>query len=424
MQIIKKILLIKDDTEHKIIYYQLLAFLVFLPFNRLLSEVVLISLIAYSLLRITKKKLRNISVKNVLLQQSVFILTLAGLFYTSYAADGFNDLSKQLSIFFFPLIFAVSTINIDHYRQQLMLAFALVCTFTAAGLYVTAFCIICTHHLPAHLLFTTVFMNTNFTHPIDLHPTYFSMYAALSLLFFVQQLITVPYRRKQIWYWICCIILSAALLQLSSKAVIFSVLFIFNVAFPFLYLKRKARLKFFTLSACITLLLVLVIFNNDVFNRRYIHGTEKDMVLSKANNTAADSRISRWKAALSLIKRSPLIGYGSGSETALLKQEYLKRKMYSSYHNELNVHNEYLSILFKTGLIGLFIFLSTLCCSIVIAIRKKDILFSGFMVLVCAVSISENIFDVNKGIFFYSFFLSFFLFDKAAQTQKPILNKA
>jgi hypothetical protein len=63
----------------------------------------------------------------------------------------------------------------------------------------------------------------------------------------------------------------------------------------------------------------------------------------------------------------------------------------------------------RSGIIGLLIYLIVLYYAFVQAIRKKDFLFFSFLVLVATVSVSENILDVNKGIFFYSFFLSFFL---------------
>jgi hypothetical protein len=63
----------------------------------------------------------------------------------------------------------------------------------------------------------------------------------------------------------------------------------------------------------------------------------------------------------------------------------------------------------RSGIFGLLIYLIVLCYAFVQSIRKKDFLFFSFLLLIATVSVSENILDVNKGIFFYSFFLSFFL---------------
>ncbi|HWJ28287.1 MAG TPA: hypothetical protein VNS32_17210, partial [Flavisolibacter sp.] len=76
--------------------------------------------------------------------------------------------------------------------------------------------------------------------------------------------------------------------------------------------------------------------------------------------------------------------------------------------NKLNAHNQYLSFLIKGGIIAIAIFLVTLIIGFKKAIRYKSAIFISFLVCISVVSISENILDVNKGIFFYSFFLSFF----------------
>ena len=48
--------------------------------------------------------------------------------------------------------------------------------------------------------------------------------------------------------------------------------------------------------------------------------------------------------------------------------------------------------------------------AVVEALERKDLLFFTFMVLVAFVSFSENLLDVDKGILFYAFFFSFFMF--------------
>jgi hypothetical protein len=58
---------------------------------------------------------------------------------------------------------------------------------------------------------------------------------------------------------------------------------------------------------------------------------------------------------------------------------------------------------------GLLIYLYVLYFSFSKAIKWKDFIFLSFLILISVVSISENILGVNKGIFFYSFFLSVFL---------------
>ena len=122
-----------------------------------------------------------------------------------------------------------------------------------------------------------------------------------------------------------------------------------------------------------------------------------------------EPRIMRWESAIKLIKQSPLIGYGSGSQKRLLKDVYFRDKLYGSYLHELNTHNQYLSFWLAFGIGGLLVFLATLYMGFSVAWQNRDILFICFLLLVTIPAFSENILNVNKGIFFYAFFFSFFI---------------
>jgi O-antigen ligase len=94
----------------------------------------------------------------------------------------------------------------------------------------------------------------------------------------------------------------------------------------------------------------------------------------------------------------------------VLKEKYLDKKLYTSYSLEMNTHNQYLGYLLRAGIFGLAVYLFTLGFGYYTAIKYRDLLFLGFMTIVAITSVSENILEVNKGIFFYSFFFSFFVF--------------
>ena len=96
--------------------------------------------------------------------------------------------------------------------------------------------------------------------------------------------------------------------------------------------------------------------------------------------------------------------------TRLLQESFFNKKLYNSYLFRLNAHSEYLSFLLKSGIVGLAVYLATLVFGFKISLRKKDLLFFTFMLLVATVSLSENLLDVDKGILFYAFFFTFFIF--------------
>jgi hypothetical protein len=60
--------------------------------------------------------------------------------------------------------------------------------------------------------------------------------------------------------------------------------------------------------------------------------------------------------------------------------------------------------LINSGIVGLVVYLSTIGWGLRQSIKNRDVLLFGFIVLLVFVSLSENLLDVNKGIFFYAFF--------------------
>lgn len=404
----KELIVINDTAENRVSYYHLLSFVAALPFDRVYSQVIMISFAIHTLIHLKKKNLRRITDRKVWIPASVFILNLAAVFYSQDKNVAFNELFRQLPILVFPLLFAMISLDVYKYRKQLLVFFSIVCSLTILYLFLVSFRTIINYGFPARALLSPAFINHNFSYPIGIHATYFSIYTALCLtscLYFIMR------PNTRIWRFIYganLLILSAGLVELSSRAVLIGVCIIITI-FPFFVLERKKRVKF---SLAAFALLVLALFGTlkiDALRNRFIKDLGMDLSEPLTGNVLSESRITRWKSAIPLIKKSPFVGYGTGSEKELLKEKYFENKLYRAYIFSLDAHNQYLSFLIKTGIVGLVVFLFVLGYGFKAAMAQRDIIFIAFMVLVTIVSVSENILDVNKGIFFYSFFFSLFL---------------
>ncbi|MBD0284394.1 MAG: O-antigen ligase family protein, partial [Flavisolibacter sp.] len=166
---------------------------------------------------------------------------------------------------------------------------------------------------------------------------------------------------------------------------------------------------FLTVSLFLSASLTLTIAYVHTYKSRYILELKNDLSEDPLWNTTTGSRMERWQLAFELVKNAPLIGYGTDSEVVLLKEKYFENRLYNAYLNNLNAHNQYISFLITGGILALVVYLLTLAFGLRLAIKSKNIIFAGFIVLLLATSVSENILERNKGIFFYSFFLSFFV---------------
>lgn len=400
---------INDSLANKISYYHLLLLLISLPFDLFYSHLILISFAVHTLIHLKKEKFAEIFTWRTLILASVFFVDLIGISYSPYKKEGFTDLGRQAVILVIPVLFCLTNLDLNKYRDKLLLGFSLCCTLTVAFLYVDAFWAIRYYHLSLAALVSPAFTNHNFSAPIGMHATFFSLQVGIALVYLITQLIkTATVWRDSAVYGVCCVVLSAGIIQLSSKATCGAVLIAIGLAVPLFVLSGGKRALFLMSGAFVTCIVAGLLYRSATFRERYFTDLRMDLSKNDAHEVT-DPRLVRWGVAVKVIERSPIIGHGSGAEIPLLRETYFDHKLYSSYLNSLNCHNEYLSHLLKWGIIGFAAYLATLVYGFKRAISLRDALFLSFMLLIAVVSISENILDVDKGTMFYGFFFSFFI---------------
>lgn len=405
---------IHDTVENKISFGLIAAFIITLPFDRLYSELALICLFLHAVIHVSKDKLKSlVNVENLLLS-SVFFLTVIGIGWSPDKGQAMKDVQRQLAILLTPIILSLTNLDLYQYKNKILSLLVVTCTATVIYLYADALRIIAYNKLPAKQIFSPFFLNHNFSAPVGIHATYLSMYISLAIAWLLVVLTKEKNRSLQAVQTGTLMLLIAGLLQLASRAVLFTTIGYVVIVFPLLLPPPFSKIKFIVVSLSLSLLAILAITQIDSYRKRYVVALQEDLTQTPVNNELLEPRIIRWKIALELIKKSPVIGYGSGTEKRILKERYFEKKLFNSYIQELNSHNQYLSLLLKTGVLGLAIFIFSLFSGFSAAWSKKDTVFICFLLLIATVSFSENILDVNKGIFFYAFFFSLFL-----KTSKP-----
>jgi O-antigen ligase len=414
----RELLLIKDTLANKISYYHLMLFLLSLPFDHFYSHLILISFAIHTLIQFKKSALKPVFNLRTIVLQSVFLVTLISTIYTINPAHAFIEWELDIPILVFPLLFCINPLDLRKYKQPLLLAFALGCTATILYLYFDAFITIKHYRFPLSAILSPAFTNHNFSEPINMHATFLSLQIAVSLAYLLSLLINEQLSQSnKFLYTFCCLVLMSGIIQLSAKSVVIALFLILLVAFPYFLMRGSRRRQYIMVSVFVSCLAIIGIFNSRTFRDRYWVELKEDLSPSFPGQTV-EPRLERWEIAAGLISKSPLIGYGAGSEIGLLQQKYFARKSYSSYLHRLNSHNEYLSFLIKSGIWGLAVYLATLAYGFKKAYRKRDVVFFSFMILIAVVSLSENVLDADKGVIFYSFFFSFFVF--AAEQKEPI----
>jgi O-antigen ligase len=414
----KNLFLIDDSLTNKISYYHLMVLLATLPFDLFYSHIVFVSFALHTLIHLQKNSWKNLLNFNLLFLQAVFYITLLSCIYTRYSASAATDVTRQLAILLFPVFFALSNFNFNKYRDNLLLTFSLVCLATVIYLYAHAFYVLHYFKLPARFIFSNSFISHNFSLPIGIHATFLSLQIAIALFFMLSQLIRRTANRA--FYLLTVLLLFASIVQLGSKAILVAVLLSVNVAVPYFLISGKKRLTYILVTSTLSILLILGTWHTVSFRDRYFNDLKSDLSKVKPDE-AVEPRLVRWQAAMELVKKSPLIGYGAGSEISILQDQFYNKKINSALLNRLNSHNQYITFLLITGVIGLLVYLATLTYGFKIAISQNDLLFIVFILLIVTVSVSESMLNAEKGTWFYAFFFSFFIFsvDKTAVNKIP-----
>ena len=406
----KELLLINDSRANKISYYHLVMLMASLPFDLFYSHIILISLTLHTIIHLKKEKFRSLFSSRLLIIPSVLYISIIATIYTINIPAAFTEWALRIPVLLFPVLFSLNDLDLKKYRSKLLLLFSLVCTATVFYLYADALFIIRHYHLPIKALFTKSFTNHNFAQPINIHATFFSFQLVIAVVNFLYILMKKPVSRlSTICYALCCFILICGIIQLSSKSIVFILFIVVNIVLPYYLLTGKSRRRFILTGFSVSTLIVVLVLSLSTFRERYVTLFKDDLSTDKTEPRNSDTRLERWRVAAERIKAKPLLGYGSGSEIGLLKDDFYNAKLYSSYLGGLNSHNEYISLIIKSGVWGLLIYLLTLIYGFKASIKKKDVAFTGFMLVIAVVSFSENILDVDKGIMFYSFFFSFFI---------------
>lgn len=401
----KEIFYIEDTPAGKISYYLLLVFVTTLPLDRIFSELALIILLLHTLIHLRREDL-SWSVRWLgWMSVALYLLTMAGTLHSAISADAWREWEHQLALLLFPLIIWFSRLNWQWYRPRLLKAFAFSCLFTAVYLYGVTLYDIYSHKEPLSALFTKPHMNHYFSHPIGLHATYYAAYLGLSVVVFADRLFRRPAGTLvKLGYCLAMSLCLFAIFQLASRAVCIVVAVIVNLLIPIYMVKGGLRWRVVAAILSLTLMSLMVVWRNNHLHSRYLVQLKQDLRSDTGAILDPEPRMARWQCAWELIRESPWIGYGTGEEVRRLKERYYAHHLMISYTLGLNAHNQFLSFWLKTGIFGMLIYSSALLLAFREAWRRRDIYLMAFVLIISCISLSENILDVNKGIFFFSMF--------------------
>ncbi|RYY67003.1 MAG: O-antigen ligase domain-containing protein [Chitinophagaceae bacterium] len=414
-----------DTTANKVSVLLLGLFAASLPFDRFYSQLLLIAVVAHTAIQLRAQCLRKLPIPWLLAISVPWLLTVLFTAGSRYTTEAFPFWERQLALFLFPLCVLLTGVDLHRYRRFLLHLFLLVNTGVALYLYSDALRTMLYHRQPLAALWSAAYLSHNFSAPLDIHATYLSLFFALSITAALYELLTgLRSTGRTLLLVLATLLLGAALLQLASRAVLISLLLIGISLLPLAIDDRRTRTAWWLFTGMVAAAcFALLYFRAHDLYERLVTDLGTDLGTERGAGLVADPRGSRWKLAWALWREAPILGHGSGSEVQLLRDAYFRNGLYDSYLHALNAHNQYLSLLIRHGCAGLLCWMLALGYFARMAARRQDVLLGAFLLLIAGTSLSENILDVNKGIFFYACFLTLLgARDKNAGSSGPRSN--
>lgn len=341
----------------------------------------------------------------------LFFVHIVGVFYSANQSQAFFELEKKISFLIFPLVLSGSPVLRPDQIKRILLAFVAACALAAVISLSNA----------TYLFLTSGHIEQFFYHPltkiIDMHAIYMAMYSCFSIFILLRYYGHHLYSKR-----IAPLVLLAAILGflmcftllLSARTVIVGFLLILLVGTVIYGVHQRQMVRSFLLSLLtvfIFLALILLLPNNlERFKEAINYGNQYSIEKQYGGRS---TRELIWSSSFALIKENPLVGVGTGDAQDELQRFYWKDNDKNSpllYRPEItyNAHSQYLQTLIELGIPGIGCLLLCLLLPSYKAFQQKNFLLLAFVSLFAFSCLTESMLSLNKGIVFFSFFLSLF----------------
>ncbi|MGP8217137.1 MAG: O-antigen ligase family protein [Bacteroidia bacterium] len=354
------------------------------------------------------KRKGNAILKNryVWLFVSFYMLHVLGMIFTSNFDAGLFNLQVKLSLLVFPLLLVSGEQPGFKKQKQFMCSFITGCSINGLICIIIA---IWTYYT----LGVAHFVYMRFS--LFLHPSYFSMYIDMSIVFIFYLVSVKPMeinKTEKIILYLSLFFLGFILVLLQSK----TGMFISAALVVVLLIKYSVKNSYKT-AALITVTLAVIYFlafHFIVEGQSRVAGAASVIMNKTMNDTSKESTQARYyvlNSALKVIKAHPLIGVGTGDEYDVLVKQYLADGYTGVAKEKLNAHNQYIETMVVLGPLGLISLLACFALPFIKCVKEKRFVYGAFLVIVGANLLAEVMFDTQGGTIFYGLFNSLLMFN-------------
>jgi len=394
----------------KIKFYLLVLIAFFIPGYIFLTPLCIVLFILAWVLEGNLKQKVNAWWKNkyALLFSGFYLLYVLWLAFTPDLQTGLFNIEVKLSLGIFPILLAYEGKFSDEKQNKLMWAFISGCAVNG---------IICLVHAIWKYYILGIYQFTYSQFSMFLHPSYYSMYIDLALLFIFYRAassqINISVKGKAGLVFIAIFLLILLILLQSKAGMICTVLLLGSFLVKLFMNKTYRKAAIITLLGCIAIAAgtyySLVTKQHSRFNM-----IETLAASGKMDSTSSESTQARFfisKAAKEVIAEKPFLGYGTGQAWGKLQEQYKKDGYTGSSKHMLNAHNQYLQCIIDTGFIGLICMLGCFIIPLIKAVREKRFVYGSFLCILLINMFVESMLEQQAGTMFYGLFNSILMFN-------------
>ena len=336
-----------------------------------------------------------------------YLIHLISVSYSEYRGAAWFDIEVKLSLIIFPLIFLFKNPLLIKRKNWVLNSFVI-------GSIVSSFIML------AFAYFRFDGRNSYVFYYVELglfHPSYMSMYFIFAILIIIR-LIERDIKKLsgRIIAYITIIFLLILIFQLQSKAGILSIIIISIYYLTFAFIRSKPivlRTSFLVLAVSLSLTYI------QKESRLQSMTTSLETIQKEGQSSGSTGiRYSMWTITAQDLKNHWLTGVGAGDIKPELFVIYKEKGLTEAIKGNFNIHNQYLETFYGQGIIGISLLLLLLFMGLRESLKRKELLLSGFVILIALSFGPESMLNSQMGVVFFSFFY-YFLFSFTAEPKKP-----
>lgn len=328
---------------------------------------------------------------------------ILGLIHTSNFSYAGLDLQTKLTFLLLPFVIGTLQLRGNDLRK-IKIGFTAGCLLSCTIMLFYAIYRYTNSHQ------TTFFFYTDYS-SLFMHPTYLTMYLSVAVYFVFERLIQTTNRTQGIIVGSELFFLLANSILLSARTALATTLLL-TIVFAFISFREKkfsaaARTGWFLAIGCS----ILFYIGMNRINNRFTQ-VEEAIVQQSDQATVHNSttgRIEIWKESLALLQDNWIIGTGTGDIKDELLKSYAAHQFTYGLERKLNSHNQFLQTWLCLGIAGLLVLIALLVIPLLKSRISTDNAFLFLAGIITLNAMTESILEVQKGVFFLSFFYSLLL---------------